>query len=160
METYRTFLDEIARKLHYEPNRLNLYRLMNGKLHVAEGDNALFEYLKPDWGHSSRLDPYFIMFDERRIAQFSLYQFPSCCAFCVSTGAYVEEQYRRRGINTIANRLRQWIAKEAGYSALICTDVANNVAERKTLAKNGFKDIYELDNKRTGNRVLISVKEL
>lgn len=94
------------------------------------------------------------------VAAFKLLQFPGCCAFCISTGANVYNPYRNRGINKIANELRQAIASYAGYGAVICTDINTNVYARKTLQRNQFTDIYQLRNPRTGNLVNISVKSL
>lgn len=76
------------------------------------------------------------------------------------TQAFVYPEFRRKGVNILTNRLRQEIARNEGYAALVCTDVLDNTAQRKTLEANGFKDIFMVDNKRTGNRVAISVKEL
>jgi hypothetical protein len=86
--------------------------------------------------------------------------FPGCCAFAISTGAYVEAEYRRKGVNRLSNQFRQSIARQAGYTALICTDKLDNTPERKTLEAEGWKDIYSVTNSRTNNLVAISIKEL
>jgi len=58
--------------------------------------------------------------------------------------------------------LNDWndIAKELGYGILLCTDVSDNIAEVKTLDKNGWKHIYNFRNPRTSNKINISIKEL
>lgn len=129
---------------------------------VVTKDNWYFGYLKPDAGYGSRINQFIVkdIATNTVITSFGLYEFPSCCAFCVSTQAVVNERYRRRGINKLSNAFRQLLAQEQRYSALICTDIEHNEAERKTLLANGFKDIYRIKNKRTRNIVCISVKEL
>ena len=94
------------------------------------------------------------------ISTFKLIQMIGCCGICVSTGVYVHNEYRNKGVNTILNNFRIDIAKELGYGLLLCTDVSNNTAEVKTLDKNGWKHIYNFKNPRTSNKINISIKEL
>jgi hypothetical protein len=150
------FLDRIG-KLVYA--KVHLYRQLSDGSLMRVNDSNL-EYIKPDIGYGSVLQPYLIKRGDTTITSFCLYEFPSCCAFCVSTQVEVTPPHRRLGINKIGNQLRQWIAKEMRYSALICTDVDANIAERKTLIGNGFQDVFKIKNQRTGNIVNISVKPL
>lgn len=94
------------------------------------------------------------------ITDWCLVPFPGCCAFCISTQVWVSPTFRKRGINTLSNKFRQEIASDAGYTGLICTDVITNEAERKTLKKTGWIDIYGTTNRRTNNEVAISLVEL
>lgn len=94
------------------------------------------------------------------ISSWKLYELPHCCAIIVSCDAWVNFEYRKLGIGTILNKLRQDIGKELGYTTMLCTDVINNEAQRQILAKNGWTDIYHLTNKRTKNKLAISVKDL
>lgn len=71
------------------------------------------------------------------ISTFKLIQMTGCCGICVSTKVFVAKNYRNKGVNTILNNFRIDIAKELGYGLLLCTDVSHNVAEVKTLDKNG-----------------------
>jgi hypothetical protein len=101
-----------------------------------------------------------IIGDGKYITSWIMHQFPGCCAFCISTGVYVAGYYRNKGVNKIANRLRQALAKADGYTALFCTDVDDNLPERRTLLANGWQDIFVVTNKRTGNRVNLSIRML
>lgn len=94
------------------------------------------------------------------ISTFKLVQMPGCCGICISTGVWVKFTYRNKGINTILNKFRIDITKLLGYGILLCTDVSNNIAEVKTLDKNGWKHIYNFKNPRTSNKINISIKEL
>lgn len=89
------------------------------------------------------------------IAEFTLISFPGCCGIVVSAHAYVLDKYRQLGIGSLLNKLRQQIAKEWGYSILMCTDVENNVPQQKILANNGWDKLKTFVNKRTGNKVCI-----
>jgi len=92
-----------------------------------------------------------------QVSTFKLYQLPHCCAFMVSCNALVMPEFRGKRIGTILNSLRQDIGRLLGYSAILCTDIEQNNNQRKLLKTNGWKDIYSLVNKRTNNRVYISV---
>jgi hypothetical protein len=152
------YLDRITKILR-QP--VYLYReCADGKLKLITSDPRDFGYLKPSQGFGAKLEYYLIKKEDVTVTRFGLYEFPSCCAFCVSTQVSVTLSYRNRGINKIGNELRQWIARECGYAALFCTDVDTNIPERKTLIANGWKDIFQAKNHRTGNIVNISVKML
>lgn len=113
-----------------------------------------------DFYHVDQQTRFRVTLRNKDVTSFRLVEFPGCCAILVSTGASVREEFRDKGINTLSNQLRQEIAKVAGYTAIICTDVVTNEPERRTLGKNGFEDIYFLTNKRTGNKLAVSIKEL
>jgi len=106
-----------------------------------------------DW----MLGAYRMLVDGRQAASWKLYQLPHCCAICVSCNALVEPAFRGKRIGTTLNSLRQEIARLLGYSLLLCTDVTKNEHQRKLLKTQGWKDIYEVYNRRTTNNVVISV---
>ena len=82
---------------------------------------------------------------------------PHCCAFMVSCNVNVTEKYRGMRIGTILNQFRQDIGRVLNYSSILCTDIEQNTHQRKLLKTNGWKDIHDVVNKRTKNRVYISV---
>jgi len=89
-----------------------------------------------------------------------LTELPSCCAFLVSHNLFIYFDYRNKGLNKYFIQIREELARMFGYTAIICTDVEDNVPQRKTLKKAGWNDIYNVRNKRTGNSVFLSLKEL
>jgi len=99
-------------------------------------------------------------YDDFEIAQFRLFQLPGCCGVCVPSGAWTSAKYRKKGINTLLNKFRIELARHMGYTILLCTDTNANVPSKKTLAKNGWKDIYQFKNKRSNNIVDISFIDL
>lgn len=108
----------------------------------------------------TRCTQYRVRWHDVILAHFHLSQLVWCCGICVSTGAYVYEEYRNKGLGSLLNELRQHIATELGYGLLLCTDKLSNTAQRKVLAKNNWQDVYTFTNPRTGNELVISVKEL
>jgi hypothetical protein len=96
----------------------------------------------------------------RYIATFRMSQLNGCCGVCVSYNVQTSEAYRGRGIGKLLNQLRVQIADYLDYTVLLCTDVQQNTAQRKIIAKNSWKDIHTFVNKRTNNTVNISVINL
>jgi len=124
----------------------------------CEEQNITFNYddfliIQTDWS----LGNYKIVFNDDIISTFKLYQLPHCCAFMVSCNVKVEENFRNKRIGTILNQLRQDLGRLLGYSAVLCTDIEQNINQRKLLKTNGWKDIHNVINKRTQNRVYLSV---
>lgn len=110
------------------------------------------KYIKSnDWG----LGFYEVYQGTNRISTFRLYELHPRCAFMV-----VEEDFRNKRIGTVLNNLRQDVGRLLGYSAILCTDIDRNIHQRKLLATNGWKDVHTLINKRTGNRIYLSVIDI
>lgn len=117
-------------------------------------------YNKKETEKTWELGSYRVMKGESLIASWKLYQLQHCCAYAVSCNAFVHNEYRNKGVGTLMNNLRQDICRILGYSALLCTDIDKNENQRKLLKTNGWKDIHNLINKRTGNNVYLSVINL
>ena len=94
------------------------------------------------------------------ISKFELAQMLGCCGICISTGTYVNPEFRGKGVNIILNNFRIDIATYLGYGLLMCTDLKSNISQMKTLDKNGWKHIHEFKNPRTGNILNVTIKEL
>ncbi len=97
---------------------------------------------------------------EFTISSWKLYEMPHCCAFMISCNVIVRPTYANKNIGTILNLLRIEIGKLLNYSAILCTDIAQNTKQRAILAKNGWKDVYNVKNKRTNNIVFLSIKDI
>ena len=96
---------------------------------------------------------------DKIISQFKLIQMPGCCGICISTGTYVNPEFRDKGVNIILNNFRIDIATYLGYGLLMCTDLKSNIPQMKTLDKNGWKHIHEFKNPRPGNILNVTIKE-
>ena len=153
------YLDDVTAKIGTDRSKVRLLVGSVGNGREMTESNCDHGYDKPEC-YSSTGARFSVMDGGQFVTEFYLCQFPGCCAFCISTGVYVVDKLRGKGINTLTNKLRQHIAEAAGYTALICTDAIKNIPERKTLAKNGWLDVYTCNNRRTGNDVAISIKGL
>ena len=162
-ETIHDYLRKVEKAANAHRGNLVLLREVAhvGPIVITQ-NNWQWGYLKPDEGYGSRLQLYKVKDAAKgaTVTSWGLYQFPSCCALCVSTLANVVPEFRNSGINKLSNQLRQKIAAHEGYAALICTDVMDNTPERRTLVSEDFVDIFQVHNPRTGNEVMISVKRL
>jgi len=152
------YLDRISKLV----GQVHLYRMDDNNQLVPLFERSKdWDYMKPDFvTNGAPPRRYVLMRRTDEVSSWRMVEFPGCCAFCISTGVYVNTAFRKRGVNRIANELRQWIAREFGYTALICTDVETNIPERKTLQANGWKDVLRVTNRRTQRVVNLSVKEL
>jgi hypothetical protein len=92
------------------------------------------------------------------VTTFSLYYFPGCCALAISSGAVVN--FPNKGINKLGLQLRMMLAGAAGFTGLICTDVAHNTYSIRTIEGAGFDQLSTITNRRTKNRVNLYLKEI
>lgn len=91
--------------------------------------------------------------DNKAISFFSLEMIPGNCGICVSTGSFVFEQYRNRGIGKALNLVRIEIAKRLGYSIIMCTIKESNTIQKKILWANNWRQDYTFLNMNTGNTI-------
>ncbi len=98
--------------------------------------------------------------DNMPISQFKLVQMPGCCGICISYNSIVFPKYQGKGIGTLLNQFRIDIADYLGYTTLLCTDREENAPQKKILTNNGWKDVHRFTNKRTGNLVNITIKDI
>jgi GNAT superfamily N-acetyltransferase len=97
---------------------------------------------------------------KQQVAMFNITTMPGCCGICLSTGSFIHPSFRGQGIGKLLNKLRIEFARNLGYGLLLCTDRDDNTASRKILQANGWKDVYQFINPKTGNLVHLSVKDL
>lgn len=94
------------------------------------------------------------------IAYFSMMQMPNCCGICISYGAHVYRKYRGIGVGRALNWFRIQLAKEGRYTILMCADVRWNIAQRRTMIRNGWVDMFSFRNRNTSNTIKISYIKL
>lgn len=167
LEDYRNLLSGL---LQINPIDILFYR-DNGYFHTDNGPILIdhFDYYKPMNGAPHQRFSVRINIPDGRtknglreevVSTFSLAEMPSCCAILISCDVYVYPEYRKKGVGKVLNEFRIGIAKELGYSLMMCTDIETNIHQRKILSSNGWKDIHNIRNKRTNNNVFISVINL
>lgn len=170
MATLQPYLDQIA-KLVGEPVELSRVTTARGRYEpITQVGQFKVCDDEPRYPYSffgvrtqqaySRDDGYGVKLVQKLVTRWKLVPFPGCCAFCISTEVNVLPPYHRKGVNTVAIQLRQQLARLTGFTGIVCTDIDSNEPERRTLAKAGWKDVYNLTNRRTTNGVNLSVKHL
>lgn len=98
--------------------------------------------------------------EQINIAQFNLTEMPGCCGIIISYGTYICPAYRNKGLGKKLAVLKQRLAKEWGYTVMICTDIAENKPQRKILDHNNWETVASFKNRRTANPINIDVKHL
>lgn len=129
-----------------------------GEMFYYKPDNKDYsaEQMLSTWQNGS----YELRINGDVVSTWKLYQMPHCCAYMISCNVYIHPDYRSLGLGTLLNKLRQDIGRILRYTAMLCTDIEQNLAQRKVLKKNGWNDIHSIVNKRTKNKVFLSVINL
>lgn len=94
------------------------------------------------------------------ICQFKLTQMPGCCAYLVSHDAYVEPNYRSKGVAQATQDVKTEISRYAGYTKMICTTTSHNKTQNHVLEKHGWIKTDSVLNERTGNLVITWTKKV
>lgn len=132
----------------------------HGGIFLFDDDHKMADALI-SWGKGSALVRYELQlvnnnfFGKTRVelvAQFSMTQLTGCCGAAVSTGAWVLDKYRQRGLGTLLNSLRLTMARCQGYTILLATAVDDGITE-KIMHKNGWERITRFTNYRTENKI-------
>lgn len=89
------------------------------------------------------------------LAHFELVAMPGCCGILISTNCWTLYRLVGFGIGQFLHQLRLRIAKDWGYTVLMCTDVATNKPQQHILNKNKWELLQQFTNSRTGNKVNI-----
>lgn len=154
LDKYRIIISSI---LNCKPEEIKFF--VSGRGDTPESRSIRDEISSLDYKKNFNwsLGNYTVFKGEELIASFVLYELHHCCAFMVSCKAEVMPRFRNKKIGTTLNQLRQDIGRVLGYSAILCTDIEQNTHQRQLLKTNGWKDIHSLVNKRTNNRVYLTV---
>lgn len=94
-----------------------------------------------------------VFHEDKVVANFSLQQLQGCCGVCVSYHSLIQFSYRGTGLGNVLCELRIDIARRKGYGLLICTDVDNNVPQKKIMENLNFKRATQFTNPRTKHLV-------
>lgn len=94
------------------------------------------------------------------VCYFYLREMPGCCGILVSYHMYVYPKYKKMGIAWVLQDVKEKIARNNGYTIIMCTTRLDNEIENHILEKSGWKIVDSLQNRRTLNHVLIWKKEV
>lgn len=147
---------KICKCLGIEKCEIFLQDHNNAYREYGDKEISTYAYMKDDRHGLS----FLIKMGPDWISTFRLVEMKGCCGIMISTNNTIYGKYTGKGLNNILNQFRIDLARELGYTILMCTDLDNNEPQRKTLIKNGWKDIYKFVNKRTNNLLNISIIDL
>ena len=95
--------------------------------------------------------------NKKPIGAFTFNPMPGCCGVVISTGSYLRNRICG-GRNF--HRLKEFVARELGYSRMLATVETSNFPELIGAAKNGWKLHEAFNNKRTNHQITVMEKAL
>jgi hypothetical protein len=94
-----------------------------------------------------------------RIACFRLIPFPWNCGIVVSVTSEIEKSFRGKGLAKRFHKIKEKVAREFGYSAMICTVEGRNLPQLISASNSGWT-FEGFRNNRMGTYNYIGVKFL
>jgi hypothetical protein len=98
--------------------------------------------------------------DNSLVSKFILQQLQGCNGIVISRKVLILDNYKGKGYGSIFCKLREDIARNFGYSSMMCTVVSGNEKQEKIMLKNAWNNIGNFYNKKTTNVVNIYFKKL
>ena len=80
-------------------------------------------------------------FYDCQVASFRLQHMPGCGGILTSYGSYVSRQDRGKGIGTLMQEMKMWLADKMEAGMLLATVIVGNEAEEILLGKHGWKQV-------------------
>jgi GNAT superfamily N-acetyltransferase len=91
---------------------------------------------------------------------FTLEQMKGCNGIVISRSVEITPDFRGKGYGSAFCTMRENIAKDFGYSLIVCTIVVGNIPQEKIMAKNGWQKMVQFMNQKTSNNVSLYYKHL
>lgn len=98
--------------------------------------------------------------NESEVTTFKLTQMEGCSGICISSKVSISDEYKGKGYGSKFNHFREVLAKQMGYSSIMCTIVKGNIPQEKILTKNGWEVVNVFVNSKTGNTIEVYFKKL
>lgn len=96
--------------------------------------------------------------DGEEVGSWCFTQMPACPGVVISHELFVEQPYRGTGISADMQGLRQHVALELGFSAMLATVQTSNFPEVISSAKAGWKLGPVFRNKRSKHDITFQIK--
>lgn len=140
----------------------------NGLIVYQKYDNRSKEVIREvttEGVSSSFIDPeqfstFIIEKNGKAIHEFCLSLLHGCCGVGISFHEQTYFSQRGNGYAKLADTLKQLIAKDFNISTLICTITANNEINQKVKKACGWNKLYQFNNNKTDNEVILGVYDL
>ena len=78
---------------------------------------------------------------DSHVASFILGHLPSCGGVLLSTDSWVNQEFQGKGVGSLMQEMKMWIANRLETSMLLATVIIGNEAEEALLGKHGWKPI-------------------
>lgn len=82
------------------------------------------------------------------------------CGIVVSSGTWITALWRNQGSANRLQEIKEFVARELGYSLMLSTVISTNVPQIVSASKAKWRFICNFLNKRTNNTCLLGVKHL
>ena len=92
------------------------------------------------------------------VGGFTFQTLPGCCGVVVSTSSWLKDKPWNLGQHF--HKLKEKVARELGYAAMLSTTHCRNVQEVVGGAKAGWKWEHPFKNPRSGNEIFFGIKVL
>lgn len=92
--------------------------------------------------------------------RFSLTRMPGCCGILVSHGTSVGYDLRNKGLGSLMQNMKEWIARRRMVGKMIATTLEGNEAQNHLMQKFNWKRTDMFINPKTHNRIIQWEKHL
>lgn len=94
-------------------------------------------------------------FGSQVVGHYELTSLPGCNQIVISHHAFINPEFRGKGLGHKTHAKRLDIIRNLGYDYALCTTAASNVPQRKILEAAGWKQLDQFKNSETNNEVII-----
>jgi len=94
------------------------------------------------------------------VSSFKLVPMSGCGGVIISCNVSVEPDFRNKGYGTLLSNIREQMAVELRYSAMVCTVIDGNTFQQRIMEKNGWQKSVSFLNSKTGNNIIMYTKIL
>jgi hypothetical protein len=78
---------------------------------------------------------------DSHVASFILEHLPNCGGILLSNNSWVNQAFRGKGVGSLMQEMKMWIASRLEASMLLATVIVGNEAEEALLGKHGWKQV-------------------
>lgn len=92
--------------------------------------------------------------------RFNLTRMPGCCGILVSHGTYVMPEWQNKGLGSLMQIMKEWIARKRLVGKMIATTIEQNEPQNHLMEKFNWKKTDLFVNPKTSNRIIQWEKHL
>ena len=140
-------------------NKLTVYqKYINGTSEIML--DIVKQRINPNHIEPKDFSTFIIEKNGKAVHEFSLSLLHGCCGVGISFHEQTYFSQRGNGYAKLADTLKQLIAKDFNISTLICTITDNKEINQKVKKACGWNKLYQFNNNKTDNEVILGVYDL